>query len=294
MGNIALLNVEHTVGIVGARECTEYGRRVTNEFAKELSKEGICIISGMAVGIDGIAHNAAIEEQGKTIAVLGGGHNHIYPPENEWLFHKLLEKGGCIISEYSPDVEADKSNFKKRNRIISGLSDAILVVEAKHRSGSSITAGYAKEEEKTIYSIPNNIYSSTSIGTNRLIQEGAILATKPMQIIEEVKQIRKLKNITHVNNKKNETNNGNIENEKIDEIKQISNKEKENLNHVMPDEYLSIYRVLTDEPIHINEIAMKLNIAIKDINPIITMMELEEYIFQPQTNYFVRKEVDIT
>ena len=115
-----------------------------------------------------------------------------------------------------------------------------------------------------------------------------------MQIIEEVKQIRKIKNITHVNNKKNKTNNGNIENEKIDEIKQISNKEKENLNHVMPDEYLPIYRVLSDEPLHINEIAMKLDIAIKDINPIITMMELEEYIFQPQTNYFVSKDDDIT
>ena len=161
------------------------------------------------------------------------------------------------------------------------IKDAILVVEAEYRSGSSITAKYAKKEGKTIYSIPNSIYSTTSIGTNKLIQEGAILATKPMQIIEEVKQIRKIKNITHVNNK-------------IDEIKQISNKEKENLNHVMPDEYLPIYRVLSDEPLHINEIAMKLDIAIKDINPIITMMELEEYIFQPQTNYFVRKDDDIT
>ena len=294
MGNIELLNVEYSVGIVGSRECTEYGRRVANEFAKQLSKEGICIISGMAVGIDGIAHNAAIEEQGKTVAILGGGHNHIYPPENEWLFYKLLEKGGCIISEYPPDVDVDKNKFPKRNRIISGLSDAILVVEAEYRSGSSITAKYAKKEGKTIYSIPNSIYSTTSIGTNKLIQEGAILATKPMQIIEEVKQIRKIKNITHVNNKKNKTNNGNIENEKIDEIKQISNKEKENLNHVMPDEYLPIYRVLSDEPLHINEIAMKLDIAIKDINPIITMMELEEYIFQPQTNYFVRRDDDIT
>ena len=101
MGNIELLNVEYSVG-------TEYGRRVANEFAKQLSKEGICIISGMAVGIDGIAHNAAIEEQGKTVAILGGGHNHIYPPENEWLFYKLLEKGGCIISEYPPDVDVDK------------------------------------------------------------------------------------------------------------------------------------------------------------------------------------------
>ena len=271
IGNIELLNSKYAVGVVGSRKCTEYGRRVTNEFAKELSKNEICVVSGMAIGIDGVAHNAAIEEQGKTIAVLGGGHNHIYPTENEWLFHKILEKGGCIISEYPPDTKVDKNKFPKRNRIISGLSDVLLVVEAEYRSGSSITAKYAKIEGKSIYAVPNNIYCSTSIGTNKLIQEGAILVTKPTQIIEELKQ-------------------GYTQRENTNRYL----KEERGIIRIMPTEYLQIYRILSDEPIHINEIAKMLNKTIKEINPAITMMELEEYIIQPQTNYFVRKDADIT
>ena len=187
IGNIELLNAKYTIGIVGTRKCTEYGRRVANEFGKELSSKGICIISGLAMGIDGIAHNVAIEEQGKTIAVLGCGLNYIYPPENEWLFHKILEKGGCIISEYPTNTKPEKSHFPSRNRIISGLSDAVLVVEANYRSGSSITAKYAKKEGKVVYAIPNIIYATEGIGTNRLIREGAVLVTKPEQIIENIK-----------------------------------------------------------------------------------------------------------
>lgn len=186
IGDINLLNSKYTVGIVGSRNCTEYGIRVTNEFSKKLSQKGLCVISGMAVGIDGIAHNSAINEIGKTIAVLGGGFNHIFPEENEWIFHKILKNGGCIISEYPLDELPDKNNFPVRNRIIAGLSDAILVVEAEHRSGSSITAKYANEQGKTVYAIPSNIYSYAGIGTNRLIQEGAILVTKPEQIIADI------------------------------------------------------------------------------------------------------------
>lgn len=297
IGNIELLNAKYTVGIVGARKCTDYGRRVSNEFAKKLSEKGICIISGMATGIDGIAHNAAIEENGKTVAVLGSGLNHIYPPENEWLFYKILEKGGCIISEYPPETEPDNKNFPVRNRIISGLSDAVLVVEATHRSGSTITAKYAKNERKVIYAIPNNIYCTTGIGTNRLIQDGAILVTKPIQIIDKVKKIEISKkdinlSLMHVNSKRRKTNSKDVQNLKTDKIKQISNKEKDNINHIIPDEYMSIYRVLSDEPIHINELAMKLGKTIKEINPIITMMELEGYAFQIQINYFIRADIE--
>lgn len=108
IGNIELLKSKYTVGIVGSRKCSDYGRKVAFEFAKEISENGMCIISGMTIGIDGQAHNAAIEELGKTIAVLGCGFNHIYPKENKWLFHKILENCGCVISEYAPNVEVDK------------------------------------------------------------------------------------------------------------------------------------------------------------------------------------------
>lgn len=302
LGNIELLNAKYTVGIVGARKCTEYGSRVSNEFAKKISEKEICVISGMAAGIDGIAHNAAIEENGKTIAVLGSGFNCIYPPENEWLFHKILEKGGCIISEYPPEMEPNNRNFPIRNRIISGLSDAVLVIEAMHRSGSTITAKYAKKEGKLVYAIPNTIYASTGVGTNRLLQEGAILITNPMQIVEEVKREiyiksnRKDVRQEHSNSKKRE-------NEKLS-VKEMNNEEKEEgINErtsqingksnetIIPKEYLEIYRVLSDNPIHINDIAIKLGKTIQEVNSIITMMEIEEYAYQSQTNYFVRYSI---
>ena len=271
IGNIELLKSKYTVGIVGSRKCSEYGRKVAFDFAKEISENGICIISGMAVGIDGQAHNGAIEELGKTIAVLGGGFNHIYPKENEWIFHKILENCGCVISEYAPNVEVDKKNFPKRNRIISGLSDSILVVEAQYRSGSSITVKYAKKEGKTIYAIPSNIYNSAGIGTNIMIQEGSRLVINPYEIVEAIK-------------KENIKNNLNDRCESIEKI--YNNKKEKNIEK----EYLPIYEVLSNKPIHINEIAKILNTTIHEIMPIVTIMEIKEYAFQIQTNYFIKKE----
>ena len=201
LGNIDLLNAAYTVAIDGARKFTEYGNTVASEFAKELSKKDICIVSGMAMGIDGTAHNAAIENTGKTIAVLGCGLNYIYPPENEWLFHKILTKGGCIVSEYPPEVEPDSKKFPTRNRIVSGLSDAVLVVEARYRSGSTITAKFAKEQGKRVYAVPNSIYVKTGVGTNILIQEGATLVIVPAQVVEEVKN-KDCINDTKIQNKK--------------------------------------------------------------------------------------------
>lgn len=257
LGNIELLNKEQTLAIVGARECTEYGRKVAAYFSNELAQKDICIVSGMAIGIDATAHNMAVEEAGKTIAVLGGGFNHIYPKENEWLFHKILSNGGCIITEYDINVEPDTRKFPKRNRIISGISDGVLVVEAEYRSGSAITAGYAKEQGKTVYSIPSNIYSSRGIGTNRLIQEGAKLVIKPCDIYRDM-QI-------------------NI----INEIKTNKN---------IPEEYMPIYNLLSNEPIHINKIAKELNTTISEVNSIITLMELDGYIMQLSGNQFKKKE----
>ena len=271
IGNIELLKSKYTVGIVGSRKCSDYGRKVAFEFAKEISENGICIISGMAIGIDGQAHNAAIEELGKTIAVLGCGFNYIYPKENEWLFHKILENCGCVISEYAPNVEVDKKNFPKRNRIISGLSDSILVVEAQYRSGSSITVKYAKEEGKTIYAIPSNIYSSAGIGTNIMIQEGAKLVIDSYEIVKDIK-------------KENIKNNSN---DKYENVKEVYNNKKDK---TIEKEYLPIYELLSNRPIHINEIAKRMNTTIQEIVPVITIMEIKEYIFQVQTNYFIRRE----
>lgn len=297
VGNIDLLNSKRTVAVVGSRKCTEYGRLVTTSFAKELSDKEICIISGLAIGIDGIAHDAAIKRAGKTIAVLGSGLNKIFPSENEWLFHKIIENGGCIVSEYPPETEADKKNFPTRNRIISGLADSVLVVEAAYRSGSSITAKYAAAQGKKIFAIPSNIYSSAGIGTNKLIQEGAILVTSPDKIIIDMnwnnkRAVRRNQSKNIIAQEEEKLVVKNEENVGINKHNNEATKEKDELQ-TMPEEYLQIYRVLSSEEMHINEIARKLNKTIQEINPIITMLEIEGYVEQQQINYFKRKDEKI-
>ena len=256
IGNTKILNSTCIVGIVGSRQCTEYGRKVAFEFAKELSKNGICIVSGMAIGIDGAAHNGAIQEKGKTIAVLGSGLNYIYPNENEWLFHKIVKNNGCIITEHETNVEVNKARFPKRNRLISALSDIVLVVEAEYRRGSSITVNYAKKMKKTICAIPSNIYSYAGIGTNRMLQEGAKLITKPSQIIQMLEETNK---------------------DEQDEAKKI------------PKKYLDIYKLLSHKPININELVRILNTNIQEINSKLTLMELEGFIVQDGTNIYIKK-----
>lgn len=249
IGNEKLLS-KKAIGIVGARESTGYGEKCARIFAREISKANICIVSGMAIGIDTAAHEGAIREKGSTIAVLGCGFNKIYPKENIDLFNDILKKGGCIISEYSPNTEANLSTFPKRNRIISGLSEGILVVEAMHRSGSLITAKYAKEQNKKIFCIPGNIDIKTSVGTNRLIQNGAKLVTTPRNILEELEEVVKEKRI-----------------------------EKE---------YQEIYNYLTDIPMNINILAKKCNISISELNQKLLIMEIKGYAKAMPGNEYVR------
>ena len=278
MGDISLLNAKNTIGIVGSRDCTEYGRKVSYHFAKELSAVGLCIISGMALGIDGMAHQAAIEHKGKTIAVLGGGFNHPYPKENEWIIHKLLENGGRLLTEYAPEIEPDIKKFPKRNRIISALSDCLLVVEAAYRSGTSITVKYAKEYGKKVYAIPSNIDSSKGIGTNHFIQEGATLVVKPQDILEDSykNELEKYKQ---------------IKTDIIETVEQIQknnqNQEKE-IKLFMKPEYRPIYNQLLKEPMHVNEIAKKTKKTMQEVTAILSLMEIEGYVMQTQNNYFIK------
>ena len=278
MGNISLLNAINTIGIIGSRDCTEYGRKVSYYFSKELSEEGLCVVSGMALGIDGMAHQVAIEQKGKTIAVLGGGFYHLYPKENEWLIHKLLKNGGCLLTEYAPEIEVDIKKFPKRNRIISALSDTLLVVEAAYRSGSSITVKYAKEQGKKVYAIPSNIDSSKGIGTNHFIQEGATLVVKPQDILEDSykKELKK-----HQKEKIDTI-------EKTTLVKTVRENSKSQEELWIKPEYMSIYNQLLEEPMHINEIAKKTNKTVQEVIVILSLMEIEGYLIQIQNNYFVK------
>ena len=183
VGNISLLN-KTSIAIVGARKCDNYGIEQTKKFASYISKNGITVISGLASGIDSIAHYYSKENEGKTIAVIASGFNNIYPPENKKLFNEIIEEGGLVISEWDEDVEIDMHRFPKRNRIISGLSSGVLVIEARYRSGTTITAHFANKQNKDIFCIPNNIESPLGYGTNKLIQEGANLVMSPQEIID--------------------------------------------------------------------------------------------------------------
>ena len=164
------------VAIVGSRRATTYGKQVTLEFGRELAAAGVVIVSGLALGIDGIAHTAALEASGQTIAVLPCHPSRIYPASHLGLARRILAHGGALVSEYGPDEEvAYKYNFVERNRIIAGLSDAVLITEAAEGSGSIHTADFALDQGKTVFVVPGSIYNPFSVGTNTLITSGRAL-----------------------------------------------------------------------------------------------------------------------
>ena len=174
LGNLELLNYKNNIAIIGSRNCSLYGERAAKDFAFNLAKSDVCIVSGLAKGIDAFSHIATLNVKGRTIAVLGSGLDNIYPKENEKLFQDIIKNNGLVITEYPLGTSALKQNFPARNRIISGLSDAVLVIEARKNSGTNITVDFALEQGKDVFVVPGNIYSKTSDGTNYLITEGAI------------------------------------------------------------------------------------------------------------------------
>lgn len=188
-GNKEILNSKN-IGIVGCRECTDYGKNAAKYFAYNLSKKNINIVSGLAKGVDSYAHIGCLSTDkekkncgktnndcGKAIAVVGNGLDSIYPKENIQLANEIIKNGGAIISEYPCGTKPDKMNFPARNRIISGISSGIIVVEAKEKSGTLITVDFALEQGRDVFVVPGNINSINSIGTNDLIKQGAKLVT---------------------------------------------------------------------------------------------------------------------
>lgn len=179
------------VAIVGTRGITPYGRRVTTDFARGLAERGITIVSGLAMGVDTVAHTAAVEVGGLHIAVLGNGLDQIYPASNTQLARRLLEQGGAIISEYPEDTPSFKQNFIARNRIVAGLADVLLITEATEQSGTLHTARFALEQGKDVLVVPGNITSPTSVGCNNLIKAGA----QPVCSLEDILNALGAKNL---------------------------------------------------------------------------------------------------
>ena len=181
-GDISKINGESTA-IVGSRNFTEYGKKSASFFAYELAKRNINIISGLALGIDSITHCSTINARGRTYAVIGNGLDNIYPRENKVLAEKIIQNNGAIISEYVVGTKPDKINFPRRNRIISGLSNSVIVVEGGKKSGSLITADFALEQGREVWAVPGSFFSKTAEGTNGLIKDGANVLTNLSDII---------------------------------------------------------------------------------------------------------------
>jgi len=175
---------KYPIAVVGTRKISNYGQEATRFFVEALAEAGLTIISGLALGVDGLAHRIALEKNARTIAVLGSGLNIIYPSAHQKLAQEIVESGGAVISEYSPNTGPTKKTFPARNRIVSGLSLGVLVIDAPQRSGALITARTAIEQGREVFVVPGRINDFNSEGCNYLIKMGARLVTNPEEIIE--------------------------------------------------------------------------------------------------------------
>lgn len=173
-----------TVAIVGSRKPTSYGEEVTYRLAYDLAKKGVLIVSGLAYGVDKIAHQATLDAKGQTIAVLAHGLNHLYPSTHKQLAQKIIQQNGVLISEYPPGAEVKNFQFLERNRLISGLADAVIITEATKRSGTMSTASHALEQGREVLAVPGNITSLLSVGCNNLIKQGAFPITSAEDVLE--------------------------------------------------------------------------------------------------------------
>ena len=258
-----------TVAVIGARECSEYGRLMAEYFADRLAKCGVQIISGMAWGIDGIAQSAALDAGGKSYAVLGCGVDITYPVKNRRLYERLCENGNGVISEYAPGTRAESRRFPPRNRIISGLSDVLLVVEARSKSGTLITVDMAIDQGRTVMVIPGRLTDNLSAGCLKLLYQGALPATSVETVMEQLGlkgQKSFVKTACHEGR-------GNIEELKI---------------HDIPAELAGIVNVLALDPKSAEQIASEANIRLPDVLKMLTRLELEGITKEISPGYFVR------
>jgi DNA processing protein len=235
---------EPCLAIVGTRRPTVYGRQVTEEIVADLARSGITIISGLARGIDSVAHRTALDARGKTVAVFGSGLDIVYPGENAKLAQAIMEHG-ALVSEYPLGVKPKAENFPLRNRIMSGLSLGVLVVEAGEKSGALITAQQALEQNREVFAIPGSILSPASQGTNRLIQEGAKLVRNYADILQEL-------NLTIV-----------VQQAEIEAFSPANEVES------------AILQQLSSEPSHIDEICRRSGLTMPEVSSTLSMLELK-------------------
>ena len=249
---------ELALALVGSRQATDYGKTITQKITTELAAKGITIVSGLATGIDSYAHQAALEAGGRTVAVLGCGLDIIYPSENK-ILAKKIEAQGALISEFLFGTEPIAENFPKRNRIISGLSLGVIVVEAPAKSGALLTAQCALEQNREVFAVPGNLGKKTSEGANNLIKQGAKLITKAEDILEEL-------NLSTT----------------------VAVKEFKKTLPELAEQEKAIYQVLSAEPIHIDKLAQESNLSIPETLTGLLNLELQGLARQLSGKLFVR------
>ncbi|KJU82535.1 DNA protecting protein DprA [Candidatus Magnetobacterium bavaricum] len=246
----------YSIAIVGSRTTTHYGISVTEKLSEELASKGFTIVSGLARGIDTAAHKSALKANGRTIAVLGCGIDRVYPPENKWIMQRISDKA-AVITEFTPGTKPNKENFPMRNRLISGLSLGVLVVEAGKTSGALITANIANDQGRSVFAIPGNIFSTSTVGTHRLIQAGAKLVHCADDIISELAPVLK----------------GYIKESAKREI-QLNEQEKK------------ICQILSCEPTHIDDIIRTAGIAANSVLTILLDLEIKGLVKQLEGKRF--------
>ncbi len=256
-GEAALLSQGLHVAVVGARECTSYGEKIAFELAQGLARAGVTVVSGMALGIDAAAHRGTLKETGKTIAVLGCGIDIIALRKNRDLQKEVAAKG-LVISEYAPGTQATPWTFPQRNRLISGLSRGVVVVEARLKSGALITAEWALQQGKEVFAVPGNLHSPLSEGTNRLIQQGAKLVTRVEDILEELKYPACSRQLT------------------LDSVP-------------ASQEESPVLDLLSNGPCHVDELVDRLGIPVEKLSSLLMQLELSGQIGSLPGGQFERK-----
>lgn len=241
------------LAVVGSRGASATGRRLTFDISRELASRNICIVSGLARGIDTAAHEGALEGNGQTVAVLGCGIDRVYPPENAQLFHRILAQGGTVVSEYTPGTPPLAGHFPGRNRVISGLCRGVLIVEAAEGSGSLITADFALEQGRDVFAVPAAVYSPVGGGVNRLIKEGAYLVTEPRDILERLWPALPPAAVQ---------------------------KREDDLDATLSETARRLYAFLGYEPLHVDDLARKSGLTPPDVSAILLDLELRNAVEQ--------------
>ena len=274
IGNLKLLNT-YSISIIGSRACSIEGINIAKQFAKDLSEQGLTITSGMALGIYSAAHIGTLEKNGKTIAVLGSGLNNIFPKENIKLFHDIVNNGGLVISEYPLSAKADSKKFLERNRLVSALSIGVLIVEAAHRSGTSVTCKLAFEQGKKVFCIPHGLGDKHGVGTNNLLKRGAKIVTSARDIIESFDFLEYKDN---------------LENQDSEEIDKMNNKYKEKINSKkINKKFEDVYNCLIGPPLKINQICNILNKPVNEVNNALFMLELDGLVEKTKYGYQIKE-----